>query len=184
MVTATKTEPKPTPLPTREAFDDLVKLANAGDRSAVESLSKLLDDNPQLWQQIGDLAKNSEMLLVLKIAGSDCLTRESIERQIATMRETMTSHKASAMEKLLIDQVIICWLQQQWVNIQHPTAGDVDIPAGRFILQQRESAQRMLNAAHQALHTYRKFAPPQLNVMRGGGTVPFSRPEDEGKQTA
>lgn len=184
MSAAPKSESKAEPLPTREAFDDLIKLANAGDRAAVETLSKLLDDNPQLWQQVGDLARNSETLLILRIAGSDCLTRESIERQIGTMRQTMTSPRASPMEKLLIDQIVICFLQQQYVNINHPTTSDVDIPAGRFILQQRESAQRMFNAAQQALHTYRKFAPPQLSVTRGEGTVPFRRPEDETKQTA
>lgn len=173
-----KTEKRPTPLLTREAFDDVVRLANDGDCAAIDTLAKLLDDHPQLWQQVGDLAKNSEMLLILKVAGNDCLTRESIARQVKTMRETMTSPRPSPMEKLLIDQIIICFLQQQYVNIQHPTAGDVDIPAGRFILQQRESAQRMFNAAQNALTTFRRFTPPQLTVTRGEETVPFRRPED------
>jgi hypothetical protein len=175
---------KPTPLPTREAFDDLIKLANAGDRTAIETLAKLLDDHPQLWEQVGDLAKNSEMLLILKIAGEDRFTRDSIERHVKAMRESMTSSKATAMEKLLIDQIVVTWLQMQWVNVQFPTAGDADVPAGRFILQQRESAQRMFIAAQNALATFRKFAPPQLSVTRGDGTVPFRRTDDEAKQTA
>jgi hypothetical protein len=171
-------------MPTREAFDDLIKLANAGDRTAIETLAKLLDDHPELWQQVGDLAKNSEMLLILKIAGDDRFTRDSIERHVKAMRESMATTKATAMEKLLIDQIIVCWLQLQWVNVQYPTAGESDIPAGRFILQQRESAQRMFIAAQNALATFRKFAPPQLGVHRGEETVPFRRPDDDAKQTA
>ena len=52
------------------------------------------------------------------------------------MRQEMYGPAASRMEKLLIDQFIICWLLAQSANMQQLPTSDTSIPVGRFVLQQ------------------------------------------------
>ena len=51
-----KTNPKADNLPSQLGFKDLVKEANSGSPEALAQLRHVLDDNPQIWRAVGNLA--------------------------------------------------------------------------------------------------------------------------------
>lgn len=44
----------------QQALESVIKKANAGDQKALATLRKILDQQPQFWNEIGDIAKIAE----------------------------------------------------------------------------------------------------------------------------
>ena len=61
-----------TPCKTRqEALESVIKKANAGDQRALSTLRKFLDQEPQIWNEVGDIAKIAERAWIKLIAKGD-----------------------------------------------------------------------------------------------------------------
>ena len=56
-------------------FQDLVAVANTGDAAAIRRLRRVLDTNPEIWREAGDLAGKAEELMVNLLAGKSELAR-------------------------------------------------------------------------------------------------------------
>src|SRR6516162_21598 len=50
---------------------DLLERAQRGDREAIPALRTYLDGNSQIWQSAGDLAAQTEQVLIGVVSGSD-----------------------------------------------------------------------------------------------------------------
>ena len=56
----------------------LLKKAEAGDRSVLPQLRRVLDGDPELWRGYGDLAAHAEASLAMLAAGPNLLLAESL----------------------------------------------------------------------------------------------------------
>jgi hypothetical protein len=166
-------------MPSQEEFNRIVSKANAGDAAALKRLRTLLDSHPEIWQQIGDLGKHAEAALIKLVAKDNVLAREAILKQLAEMRANLCSPRCTKLEEVLIDRFVLTWLQLQYFTASLPVYGDgQSIAGGKFVMGLRESAQRQLNAALQAIATYRKLQPSRF--AGGRSTVPFPAGEQQG----
>ena len=64
----------------------LLKKAEAGDRSVLPQLQRALDGNPDLWRGYGDLAAHAEASLAMLAAGPNLLLAESLKRKLAELK--------------------------------------------------------------------------------------------------
>jgi hypothetical protein len=70
----------------------------------------MLAQNPRLWRYAGDLAHETALRLIKSAHGSVAFT-ESLERGLLEKRAELGYETAPGHEKMLIEEVILCWLQ-------------------------------------------------------------------------
>ena len=141
---------------------DLLQRAEAGDQTVLPDLRCVLDTHPQLWQHLGDLARQAESAWLDRVAGANLLLRESVSRKQAELKAQLGDSSGSPLEKLLVDRVAACWLQLQYADYQAAQLQS-DLPSQHRICATRQNAaQRRYLHALKTLATVRKllFRPP------------------------
>lgn len=134
-------------------FEQIVAEASAGDYAALRRLQQILDERPEIWQSVGDLSQNAELAVLRLAAGKNALLRESLERSLKTLKRDILPPDPSPLEKLLVDRVAFTWLRLQYIETNYVSLGDLSLAEKKFALQQRESAQRLFDAAIRSLRT-------------------------------
>jgi hypothetical protein len=153
---------------TREEIELVFEQAKAGDESVVEQVREILVLCPRMIEVFGgDLTKITERLLSTAVAGEDVAFRESIKQKMAVLRQELAGPNANPLELLLVDRIVVCWLQVQMEDIAQAKGGGQDIRLAAFRLHRQESANRRYLAAIRTLATVRKMALPALQINIG-----------------
>jgi hypothetical protein len=146
----------------------LLEKGSQGDLSVLPQLKKAFDEHPELAERMGDLVRHAQDSLLTLVAGSCLTAREAIARQASALRERLMKTAASELEKLLVDRVVISWIQ-----VYH---GDIDL-ANQLLkvfgaAKTVQAAQRRLDRAHsrylsaiKALATIQKLLRPALSPL-------------------
>jgi hypothetical protein len=143
----------------------LLERANAGDQTALPELKQAFDRHPELAAWLGDLVRLAHDS-ILRWAAGNCLgAREAIARQAGELRDRLLSEARSELEKLLIDRLVICWLEVYAAEIH--LAERLAQGAAQSVVTQ--AVQKVLDRAHQrflgsvrCLATVQKLARPAL----------------------
>ena len=142
--------------PVDEAFQNTVDAANLGDKDKLRELKELLDQHPEIWNQLGDLSKHAVLSLVRMIAGGNMLLQESIIRSMQQLTLDLSeSQKPTTAERLLISGVVCAWLEVQLAIAQLTSPSEESVTRARFHLKLRESANRRFESSVRALQQYR-----------------------------
>jgi hypothetical protein len=135
----------------REELTGLIELnrrAKAGDQAALEELRQALDEHPQVWQTVGDLATVAHRTWLRLATSADPLTAEAVSRYIADLETRLTGDDASPLERLLVRQVVIAWLRLQHATLEAAReTGENSLPKAAFNVRRVESAQRCFDLA-------------------------------------
>ena len=155
----------------------LLKRAEAGDRSVLPQLQRALDGNAALWRGYGDLAAHAEASLAMLAAGPNPLLAESLKRKLAALKAELGGESPSALERLLIERVTATWLQTNYHDgllAQAAGAGEARL---KVLRQMQDSAHRRHLASLKQLAVVRRLlrpAPSPLELLRApvGETSP------------
>ena len=90
---------------------DLLERAQRGDREAVPALRTYLDGNSQIWQSAGDLAAQTEQVLIGVVSGSDLLRAESLRRKLESLKAELSGPTPTPIERLVAARAALSWLQ-------------------------------------------------------------------------
>lgn len=101
-------------------------------------LQRLYDVAPQLWRATGDLARLARNDLIERIPAPFSV-KEAIGRKAREIRDELGWAQASQTERLLIEQIVLCWLRMQVQEFAHTaTLMDVDgVSLGKAEHQER-----------------------------------------------
>jgi hypothetical protein len=135
---------------------ELVERAGYGDETALPELRKLLDQTPELWKQVGDVAKHVETAWVKLLAGGNLLTQECLHREAERRRTALLGDNPTAIERHLIEAIIASWLQLQHAEIQMSNSMGVTDSQLNFFHRRLESAQKQHRTAIDQLVKIRK----------------------------
>jgi hypothetical protein len=102
--------------PDREEFDALVERVEAGDAAAVKDLRKLLRAYPVIWDRLTDLPCQAEEAMLNLVAGTSPLLKASMRCRLDALREELGAQVASPLDRLVMERVVLTWLD---VNITH-----------------------------------------------------------------
>jgi len=138
---------------------ELSAKSNAGDPQALHSLRTLLADDRRLVDQFGNLARHIEFVWLDKLAADDVLTREAVREHLDQLRATLAGPQPTAIEKLLIDQVVICSLADRHAAISEATSADGTPQLAVMRAKRAESTHKRLLAAVKMLTTLRALVP-------------------------
>jgi hypothetical protein len=176
----------------QERLYALLEKAQKGDSSVVEELKVVLDRHPSIWQRCGDLAGQALAAWMNLAAGENLLAKESLQRKVEAMRSELGGPAPSPLEKLLVERIVISWLQVGQADLAVAQARINNLDVHRLLLQRQGCAQRRLLQAIKELATLRKLTRPALSpldiasraVAEAPVLVPFSRGSKERRLAA
>jgi hypothetical protein len=153
----------------QEDFADLVRRGIAGDRTVLPALRAFLDHTPAIWEHVQSLATQVERSWLRVIAGDDLVTQEILTRQAALMKAQLSGPAPTPLEQLLVDRIVVCWLQVQQAELRAAGRLQQHSPVLSPLEEQRlEAVQRRLLMAVKNLAQVRKLLQPgtaiQVNI--------------------
>ena len=149
-------------LPTREDFQAMVDRANAGDAQALADLRQTLDEHPEIWRAVGDLAVHARSSMIRLVANGDQLLAESLLRKADEMEQELGGLNPSPLERLAVQRIVACWLELEFTDGMHPMPAGETLKQAKFSLEVKAAAQRRFQAAVKSLTLIRKMVPGNM----------------------
>jgi hypothetical protein len=121
----------------------------------------------------GNLAAQYEVTLIGSAAGKNLIFKEATARKLKVMREELAGEKASPLQRLLVERIVLCWLSLYDVEIRFARMKDLTIPQATYWQDRIDRAHRRYLTAIKAPATVRKMALPalQVNVAKKTGEL-------------
>ena len=161
--------------PALPTFEQLVEKAQSGNQQALIELREVLDDRPEIWRSIGDLAEHARLTVIRSISGGNALLFESLIRKCQQMRDEMVGESPSALEELAVDRILAAWLEAEYLELQHPETAAGTLEQAKFIQRAKQSAQKAFDTATKNLIAIRRMqrAEARTGAKRPQKTVPY-----------
>jgi len=140
-----------------ERLAELVARAEIGDEAVLPRLREFLDLRPEIWESAGDVAQQARDAQIALYAGPNLLLRESVERKLAALRDDISVPDQSALEALIIERVMISWLQAATADAQLAQVDDVSKATTAMRQKRVDQSNRRFLAATRQLATVRKL---------------------------
>lgn len=164
--TTTASAPVPAGAGQMPDFRELLRRADAGDETARADMRKYLRLDDKLPDLLGgNLAYRCNRKLTNLVARDNVCIQEALERKVELMSAELLGAAPTALEKLLVDRIITCWLGVHWLELL--AANDKLNPAvGAYVQRALSQAHRRYLGSIRTLAAVRKLALPalQLNV--------------------
>ena len=175
--------PEPKPERTPEELAELHRLADGGDARAFTELTALHHDSDDLWIEDGDLGARADRAL-MQLATTSEREEAELARYVARMRRDLDGPAPSTTERILVDNVVTCWLHLTYVQGRWAHAFK-DGSATRLmdVDPLLNGAQRRYLEAQKTLAQVRRLVVPvvqlnlakhQVNVVAGATLVESS----------
>ena len=136
----------------------------------VQALRAMLDQQPDLWRVTGDLSRAAALHMVNQLHTGPVVS-ESLKRGWGALQDELGYPSASPLERLMIEQIALCWLylhivQLEYTHAQAQPMGTLD--ADHWDRRLSVAQQRYLRACD-ALARIRKL---DRQAARSGCTTP------------
>jgi hypothetical protein len=160
----------------------LSEKAEGGDKDARRELRQAVrESTPEVIARISDFAVSYRRVLAKSACEGDPLLQEGLEERMRLMQEKVAGAKPTALEELLAERVVSCWLVVELMEVLTAAQLDRDKQkrvAASHVLQMmklQESANRRYLAAIKTLAQMQRLQGPQrLQVNIGGQQVNLS----------
>lgn len=129
-------------------------------------LKRLLADVPGVWIIAGDLMENTAHKLIIDLKATYSI-QASLEVGWKQMQIDMAHAGDGALEKMLIQQVALCWLKLAYTERHHEhylTNGGTTITQADFWERRLSGAQRRYLRAVETLARVRRLQLPAVQV--------------------
>jgi len=164
-------KPKQTPatdIPDQKEIMALANRAQAGDKSALPPLRRLME-NPEWVDALGgDLAEQTRLALIAKYTGKNLLVKETLTKKLKLMAAELAGPNPSPLERLLVDRVVLCWLHLHYLEATYTNRDSVTLELGAYYQRCISAAQKRYLSAIKTLAVVRKLTIPmvQVNIAR------------------
>ena len=165
---------------TEPSFQELVKAARQGDRSAIPALRRMMQANPELAKNTGDLASQTQIHWIDLIAGQDLYRRECLLMKVAGLkRELIAETNGTLVEQMLVDQAISTWLQLYYHEDREAVRPAENIQLGEYRLRKIESAfnRHMKSLGAVAAMKAVQFTPKMGKLLENEADDAVDRPK-------
>ena len=135
--------------------------ANSGKPDDLAELREYLDQNPRLWQVVGDFGRVALNAWVDLVSGTHVHIREAVLRKAAALRADLLGDAPhpSPVEKLLIERIVISSIQLSFYETSMAKPGETSVRVAEFYDKRLTQAQRRHLQAVKALTDFRRLCP-------------------------
>jgi hypothetical protein len=144
---------------------EILARGHQGDVAVLPQLQELLDQRPDLWRWAGDLAAHARESLLGLAAGNSLLVRESIRRKMDELATGLAEPAASPLVQLLIDRVVLCWVQVHLADLDAVAQDQGAAPRAAHARQRQNAAQKRYVQAIKALAVVRRMLRPAVRPV-------------------
>jgi hypothetical protein len=142
-----------------------------------DELRRLLQENPRMWKWAGDVSRRATDHVIKTYSGKPALSEESQQRAVELMREEYGHKDAPPLERMLIEQIIICWLCLNSLTVAHTskTYESHNTETGLYWDRRLTNAQRRFTRAVESLAKVRALTAAarmaESRIERQAGNV-------------
>lgn len=124
----------------------------------VQELRRVLAESPKLWRVAGNMATLASESIVHRWDASP-FVKESVMRGMEVLRADLGYAEAQPLERLLIEQVVLCWVNLHMLELVHNDrlAERHTTEAGLYWDRRLSNAQRRYMRATESLARVRKL---------------------------
>lgn len=159
----TKSSPPNTNVDVMGRLALLRQRAQMGDTTAVDAIGRLLDTNPDIWREQGDLGTQLRAGWLQLAAGADPIRTESVRRQVEELEKGLLEPSSGPAGRLLAARAATCFLVLQVADAEAGAAANKkDAAALRDAMARQTSAERMFQASLKSLAAHQGLtrSPP------------------------
>jgi hypothetical protein len=150
--------PASSPATKLELLNDDIRRANEGDQAACARLREFLDNNPEIWQSVGDASAHAELSRIRAMSDGNVLLEMSIRRRMKHFKAEHAGATPTAMEKLLVGMIAVRTLAVEHAEIL--AAEQIsNIKVAQFRECRADSAQKRLASSIKLLCLVRSQLP-------------------------
>lgn len=171
----------------RQELQTLLNRCKAGDVTAKSQLVAFLDERPDVWQQVGDLAHHLLEAILALAGGQDLLAREALRRKLEATRLELAGDSPSPVRRLLAQRVVLLSAITSLVDLEVIQAGKVTGKQATSLRRRQQSATKLYLESLRLLHSFdrtRRAAPRQKSCQGGLPVEPASDQAAQGKGAA
>ncbi len=154
------------------SLSELNDRANAGDANAVARLRAVLQANPQLVKQLGDVAAHAKEALLQRIVRTDATVGEAVRLMLDELKRNLLPAKPTAIQQLAADRVVLIHAEIHVLDAIYPLVSELEHQQARVVAKAKDSAQRRYGLALKTLAAVNRFAPVTRRVKPGKQTEP------------
>ncbi len=167
---------KNTKLSEHDKFVELFRKTNTDNPNPkdVAEIRKLFASNPQLYYNKINAAEQAVENLIDKVKGT-AISKEMLKMNVENFRLKFDYDDASLMEKLLIEQIILCWMRMYIMDNAYTynlmNEGSFSLDKAQYWERILSSTQNRFLRAIETLARIRKItqATLQVNIAADGG---------------
>ena len=146
----------------------LIRRAEGGDKAALSTFREIFDTKPEVWEEVGNLARQAEHAMVNATAGGNEVLKAAVYRKLREMKEELAGPAPTRLERLLVERVVVCWLHVHYADITYAQRmKDLNREWGDFYQRRQDRAQRRYLSAIRTLAQVRRLLIPAVQVNIG-----------------
>jgi hypothetical protein len=152
----------------------MIELADQGNATALAHVKSAYKAAPSIVPTGSLLQQNAERAILASLLQErQPYARMMIERELEEMRTELAGEYPSALERLLVDRVVLCWLDATIADTVTATrlSDNVSLAQGQYYAQRSERAQRNFLRAVRTLAMVRRLGAPVLQLNVGAQQV-------------
>jgi hypothetical protein len=157
-------------LSAKERVADLLNRSQEGDEKAVAEARSLLEQDPALWDGIGQLASTAIISWVRAVIGKKTIASEGVHRQLRILRDELGGPDPSPLERLCIQRVQMTWVQLWSAEALYAqNMANYSLAQHDFHQRRISMSQKRYLAAIRALATVRRLLlprPPAVSIAQ------------------
>ncbi len=150
----------------REALRKVIERAQDGDESVLPALRSALKEEPKISSIFVNLASSLEKSIIRNMASGDLMVEECVPRNLKEMRKELAGENPSPLEGLLVERVVICWLELQYFELVYAqNTGNLSLAQSEFHQKRIDKIHRRYLSSIRTLAQIRKMGPAvQINI--------------------
>lgn len=162
----------------KKNVDDVVAVVRAADQEKPSAetrrmLDEFLNSDPTLWHAAGDMVEQAARQLISKTAGTYAV-KASMTKGWDQLQRDLVRPSDGALERLLVQQVVVAWLYLGYVEYQYSamtTQDNLSIKRAEYWERRLSAAQRRYLRATETLARVRRLQLPAVQVNIGAQQV-------------
>lgn len=138
-------------------------------------LRRFFDEDPELWRTTGNMTRRTLDHLLHTYYSQSAYLRECVSRRLREMREQLGYEESPPLERILIEQILVCWVNLHVLEINSATklCESHSTETGLYWDRRLTGAQRRFRRASESLARIRKLSRNtpalQFNIATSGG---------------
>jgi hypothetical protein len=148
------------------ADEKLFQAAQQGDAAAFRAVAVHRERHPAMGERLGDMARRARSAWIAVAAPNDLVAAEGIRHRVKALRDELGEEDSSPLEWMLVERVILCWIQVHHAEEQYAALLPDNHPVrrGDHFQKRIDGAHYRFLAAVRTLAMVRKLVTPSILV--------------------